>query len=314
MKIANVYIGQNPPESPMVEFTKSDGVTYLVNTITKQKIKLGEKLAEVSSTLKFEFEKNVKIESMGEKPLIQVSLTDFNNPKGDLKITPSVNNLSFNPYLYLVNDKEDFMEKELVLVNIGSDFKLLSYSTEDAEIINTVYNKNLHVNSCMVRFNTATPSSITIIGVMKTPEDKPRYIKMIIDGLETITTDTLDKAEYHEASKMAKKLRGKYTTFKYSARELPRTVLTSVSEYDAMSEYVKKLHIIKPNIIKVADDVDLSDIAVAKGILGDELRRTKGLLVSPNVKVPYAASRALGIYYLFKVFTDKDGEYHLNGR
>lgn len=284
----------------------TNNTEFVQNILSGQKIKLADQVRKINPDLVWI--KSYTCETPKNQPTIRIE--EYNMVSTD-DITPepifypSVNTLSFNPYIYKMVKRIPLMNDGiLIFVTVGTDaYRMLLYDT-DMDIIATMSSKQNNTISCVCRANKDECFTIALKSVAS-----PIFSKVSFTGDGSVQCGTkLSKEQLKEFRRLDFKRRSRPIRFKFSAPEKPRYMVTKGTN---RLKYLNDAHeagIIDEIIeINVEDEnFDFHDAALTSGLLGEKLRRTRAIICAPGVTFSPSSMWALGISYAFKLSYDKD--------
>ena len=319
MKIDSIVIGQVTDNANDVITgninivnTSDDGTdVYIVNELTNQRIKLAPNIPKENISLVDEI--SFTVNHLPEFPLYH---NEYTFSDGDRKLFPTVNNLSFNPFIYEIRDSAKFVQQDLIFLTIlEKNFTILSYET-DMDIISASHDKKNGKISCILRYNRSRKNGNTFVLFGRYVNEK-RFCKFTLvhandtEGLLSTQDFHLTREEITNCSKLTKQRKGKSIVFNYSAKELPKVIICNTDEVDMMRAVVAEREKTNPEslmVVTVPDDYDWGNKNIVKATIGEQLRRNRAAIISPKISIPFQIARFIGLDYLFKVFTLGNGK------
>lgn len=308
MKIRHVMIGMDIHHT--LQLTNRS--EFVQNILSGQKIKLADQVRNMDLVLTRLGEFTCKTPK--EHAVIRVE--DYELTAGNVLTPPvfypSVNNLSFNPYIYKVNDNSSKknMPRTLIFVTLATDaYRMLRYHT-DMSIITTMACKKNNQVTCVCRAEEGDSFEIylrsiamSIYSSMTFTADGPIKFNSTWKGRESIRT----------LRQLDEKRRKHPVRFRFCAPEAPRYVVTkgkNTSHYLTDIEVAGDLKdIIEVNIED--ENFNFHDTALTSALIGEDLKRTKAIICTPDVSISAPSLRALGISYVFKLSYDKDSNPYI---
>lgn len=303
MRLVELNIGKKPIGFDIVE--RSDKKLFLSHGMQKVKL-VSYDTNEAYNLSEIKRDDNVSVSEL---------------TLGESSLTGNINEYSFNPVIYRKGTEP--MDMVFVTVNTSEFTQLRYYS--NCEIISTFRNKRGNEIGCifLVPADVAEDTFFVIHGV----DNNGRYSSYSYDAIN-LKLDHSEKFKPSQLSKLKsiyKKYKNHSLNFKYSGKISPAYILCKKSEVEGMkNEYSKLLSDNDPsissslihdkiknlNIITIDDNIDCSksvnDVMIAALLCGS-FRRTKGVILSDSIELPYDFVKNEHLIYLFRI-GDKNGK------
>ena len=302
MRLVEICIGKAGLSG--FSFSETNNLRFLVHDNQKVKIKCDKKSELSDSVIKEE-------ECPGAWLGVHELLVD-----GDgYLLNPTINEYSFNPIIYC-DPRSGFDIKEMYFVTINNDaFTQLRYYT-NCEIIATFNDKKRNEIGCIFLASNNQVFSDYYFAIHGKNKDG-KYASYNYDfGTESLSYSEKFKKERLSRLKSIYKKYKSPLVYRYSGTTIPKYILCKEKEVDEMLELYGRLIYSNRelsrddiNIIVLPDTIDCSnpenDDLIASLISG-KVNRTKGLLLSDSVTLPYDLCKKERLIYLFKV-SEKNG-------
>lgn len=285
---------------------RNDGKMFLVHGMQKVKLASYHDIHDDYhlSVIKQSYDYSVSELTLGEAPL-----------------TGNINEFSFNPVIY--HEENEPMDMVFVTVDTSEFTQLRYYS--NCEIISTFQNKRNDEIGCifLVPFVMTEDFFFVIHGVDK----NGRYGSYSYDGvnMKIEYSEKFKPAQLSKLKSIYKKYKNHSLNYKYSGKILPAYILCKKSEVDDMKNAYADLlsgsdpsissslirdKIKKLNVVTIDDNIDctksVNDVMIAALLCGS-FSRTKAVLLSESVELPYDFVKNEHLIYLFRI-GDKNGK------
>ena len=241
---------------------------------------------------------------------------------GDKKVLlkPIVNKFSFNPNVIM--DETNALlniDHTMIFVTIDTEkFCQLRYYT-NMDVISVFQSRKNHQIGCILRYSIIDGSTeekyFSTYGVEKETGRFREYHYSTKDCALN-TTDKFQKHRLTELQEINKKYHNRPLQFKYSTKQVPAHVIAKVSDIAGLIEDIKEFYgndvdfVPEEDLVihKIPDGFDIHDDAVLAGMLGDELARTKAVLLGPGIELTRDRAYALNLIYLLQFDRNRSGE------
>lgn len=316
MIIRDIRIGNNLGEE-RIKFDFVPGKDFpaaYLNHPNRQSVKVqGIKNSRTYQSIVFDYE---DIVATGDAWMETIEML------GDTKVQlkPIVNKFSFNPNIIM--DETNALlniDHTMIFVTIDTEkFCQLRYYT-NMDVISVFQSRKNHQIGCILRYSIIDGSTeekyFSTYGVEKETGRFREYHYSTKDCALN-TTDKFQKHRLTELQEINKKYHNRPLQFKYSTKQVPAHVIAKVSDIAGLIEDIKEFYgndvdfVPEEDLVihKIPDGFDIHDDAVLAGMLGDELARTKAVLLGPGIELTRDRAYALNLIYLLQFDRNRSGE------